>query len=1472
MKINGLQVDNFGVWNDLTIGDLPDDITVFYGPNEAGKSTLMNFVRTILFGFSPEKCQRFLTGPLGQQRRRMGGRIRVQGYEGQFYIRRYADEIDPLGAAGDVRVTTVDNSRVGGHKLASLLSGIDEAIYNNVFCLGMGEIQQLSSLNDTQAAQFLYSLSTGTDRVSLVDVMRQLRTARKKLVGNGKPGLLTELIRRRDEQRAHLEQLGRLTDNWGQLQSELTSLNSEVKRLEGTRQKQQRQSRTMEIAAGLRPKWLRRQRIEKELVTLGVAPEVPKGIFDKLRSIDDRIVQRQHEVKSIRERHDLLSRSEKELGIRDGLQRNAARVKALLDQRSWITTLDEEVRRLETRAEETEFEIHAELEKLGIGAPEDGSDIFPTIDADTLSALRSPARLLKSAKHNLDKAKREATEHKANAERIAAEMTRQLGGKADWLKSEARNDVSTMMEQTGALAQNARRRVELGREVRSLAARLDELESSRSRLLQQQFLPRPVIVALASVFGLGSMMLLSSIFGVGTLVSKSTQGYLFLIGAITCGVGVLVKVLLDSTHRDVLSGTDSERRRISTRITDANEEITRIDATLPSGTSFEQVLNAGDGLDELDQLLPLDTERRNALDRAALAEKRAIDIATSMKETRLQWEKALVGVGLPSRLTPTQVEQLAGRTGNLQFLRRRFQDVQDQLDRAQRELGIVHNRIAGLMTEARIESNAHRPLEQLDQLAKALREQESLVTRRSDVRRQLRELKRQEDRLTASIRRLETKRNSLLTSAKATDETELRRLEELRVQIESLNRQQTDLAEEITASLAAAEDEAALRRELERNNDADFKKRLQRLRDDASQVEKQLAELLQRRGELSEQIRATTEDRQLPNAHIRLAIIEQQLRDGLARWKELSATTYLLRRVYKRYEKDRQPETLQHASEYLSRMTGRRYNRIWTPLAEDVLLIDDSAGHSLPIEVLSRGTREQVFLALRLALVSGYARRGVKMPMVLDDVLVNFDIDRTVAAAEVLVDFARAGHQVFIFTCHDHIMRVFQDHDAELRDLPRHDNELLSTTAKASPAYQVTPGVRLLGGKVAGRVPTPSHESSPQPALASVGADSFQAEALGDSFLGDSMLPTRFGDLPAAAERVPTASNSGLGEARAVIQELPTASSLPVDTLPTSALVALASPTGASPLKEATQFPKATQSPEALQPRDRDGTGTVQVEATPIPKIGSIERVTTDLAAEGLVHEESAAPHSRHTTDNFIGKASELKSNNNNDDDDCSYNENLAETLDPPRALDTPTTQDTTEIETSVADFTKTLPSAQPVPEPLDESLLQTTEVTTELSSINIPPSASPLPDNSPSATNHAPPLESETFVTEIAQSLSEPPIVPTMAVVQDLTDDVDEVVYEENADEIEDFDDDEIEVEIVDELEVEDAPASEEDEYEYVEEEDEDADVEEDSDEEAYEYVDEEGNPIRAEDLAEDDEYEWVEDDGDEVEDEDEL
>ena len=71
-----------------------------------------------------------------------------------------------------------------------------------------------------------------------------------------------------------------------------------------------------------------------------------------------------------------------------------------------------------------------------------------------------------------------------------------------------------------------------------------------------------------------------------------------------------------------------------------------------------------------------------------------------------------------------------------------------------------------------------------------------------------------------------------------------------------------------------------------------------------------------------------------------------------------------------------------------------------------------------------------------MSLVATFARRGVSLPMILDDVLVNFDDKRARIAASVLSDFAKDGHQVLLFTCHEHVRRMFNDLGADVRRLP----------------------------------------------------------------------------------------------------------------------------------------------------------------------------------------------------------------------------------------------------------------------------------------------------------------------------------------------------------------------------------------------------------------------------------------------------
>jgi hypothetical protein len=208
--------------------------------------------------------------------------------------------------------------------------------------------------------------------------------------------------------------------------------------------------------------------------------------------------------------------------------------------------------------------------------------------------------------------------------------------------------------------------------------------------------------------------------------------------------------------------------------------------------------------------------------------------------------------------------------------------------------------------------------------------------------------------------------------------------------------------------------------------DLDLAAQQAQLAEQIAQRTQQLQACHERRGQLSEQIRRLAEDRRLVELRAEWDQLEREMAQMGRRWQVLALTSRLLEELRRRYERQYQPETLQEASEYFRRMSQGRYQRVWRPLDREELWVDWTEGGSLPVDRLSHGTRELLYLSLRLALVAAYARRGVRLPMILDDVMVNFDSERAQATAELLRDFALQGHQILLFTCHRHIQALFQ--------------------------------------------------------------------------------------------------------------------------------------------------------------------------------------------------------------------------------------------------------------------------------------------------------------------------------------------------------------------------------------------------------------------------------------------------------------
>ena len=56
MRIDAINIDGFGTFSDRNFSQIDSPLTVIYGPNEAGKSTLLGYLRQILFGFPTRRA------------------------------------------------------------------------------------------------------------------------------------------------------------------------------------------------------------------------------------------------------------------------------------------------------------------------------------------------------------------------------------------------------------------------------------------------------------------------------------------------------------------------------------------------------------------------------------------------------------------------------------------------------------------------------------------------------------------------------------------------------------------------------------------------------------------------------------------------------------------------------------------------------------------------------------------------------------------------------------------------------------------------------------------------------------------------------------------------------------------------------------------------------------------------------------------------------------------------------------------------------------------------------------------------------------------------------------------------------------------------------------------------------------------------------------------------------------------------
>jgi len=1082
MFIERISVEKFGALEGTEIDRLGPGVQVLYGTNETGKTTLLEFVRAVFFGFeglfrrgvldARRPCAGRLLVRMPPERTLIAVERRHEGPElAAVTNESYADDVVGLGGdAGDlVRIADVDprHDATTRHRiyLQDLVGDIDETTFTSVMAFGLDELHELRTLEPEGCGRRLYELAAGLDRSTVARVLSHLREAMRRLDAND-PAIspVAALEARRDDVLERMAAAGAPALAAGGLWSELAHLDAEIAAVEPRIAAAERAEGVVRGVIALEPLHAEWRRTAERLASLESVPLVHAD-RDSWRLASRRLRRIERLAAKRKKLRGKLARQLRDLPVESAVWRKRAVVAGILEESPKLERLSSEAARAESHARLAARRFGEQVGLAGlsrvvpIAAALDASGpltpdvLLPEGFALSFGPLRARAR-------DCSRAAREVTE----ARRGLAEARRSLDDTRGSVKGAGTTlaglSIAEAIEQASGRVAAIRRRITSGDQLAELDRTIAGIDRAVVESAENQLVPVPWLLALGTLFTLGTGMLLS-----GLLLPREVTGSMaYAMAALGLAGAGIASVTTWSLDKNTTARLERLRRQLELARKQRDELLAQcgaLDAELTgdAASSLDRRLAAAQAeLDRLEDLLAREGSMHVLADRVTLAEQAVARAVEARTAARGRWRKALAQRGLPDDLSPREVRQIAAHRHTLLTLDDDRRRLSEEARHKREELAALGRRIDEVLVECELVPEA-TPAEHLQLLQERLDADRSAIRRRGSLTRRLESARRRHRSAVRQVRVAARALKELL------DRWGAKTAEEFLAKVD-----RRPEYEEARAAAAAAETAwSNARRRTTEPPEVDrwlaeaatvpLATRLAEARETTQRHRTTLSAARERRDAVLRRVETAGHDRSLEALQAELAGIEDALVQQQRRRDMLHRAHVLLEQTRAAVARDHQPPVLREASRWLARLTDGRYPSITTAIDEARLEVHDADGAIWNPERLSRGTREQVFLALRLALIRDLGRHDVSLPVVMDDALVNFDDVRARSAARVLVEFIAeqaADRQMLVLTCHEHVAKIFAAAGAHVRSFsdPR---PLWNAVPASSPPPAVVP-------------------------------------------------------------------------------------------------------------------------------------------------------------------------------------------------------------------------------------------------------------------------------------------------------------------------------------------------------------------------------------------------------------------------------
>lgn len=1076
MRIEEIHIDRFGGVTDLRICNLDKGLSVIIGPNEAGKSTALEFIRSMFFGFRKRSGRSVVNTYETRDGAPRKGRLVICDGGGE---RHCVERVERPGKKeGALTITDIQGHPRDPSSIPILNRGMERSAYEALFAFDLDRMRELDreALRGKIVAAALGSLEVNPLEV-VAQVDQELKDLTRKSSGNGYS--LTTLRARLDELDGEIRSIkerpalySRVKEEFDRVCERRQEIASEIPRKESSLANLTRLLHWEEA-------WAKLLAIENRLEELSHVHSFPLNGSAMM----DQALGRLQEARMTEE--ELLS----QLGQLQSRFESIVPDTTLLERREEMLALERRARMLATRPSEIEA-LRLRVEQAKRGLLNDIQELGDGWSIERIGACNVSLAMEQTTQRYVD-AWRSAREAVIDGERRLATAEESLHRLRERVRSTQHTISALEPACRGYLGLRQRELVAEWKERHLTATHLRDKLSDKTRLLerfsadrheleQERVLRKASLGRVSSVAKTAASACILSVLGAGAILSATGVAQQFYPPAgiylqRLSGYSALAEpaVLMSVGAVAIMAAAGlvlihfARKRRRATALRDLGALDTKISALAVDAArvSNEQAVIRGE--------LELAVRRMSETAREALgfsearledvlmAERRSLQaegpvrkrefaqhaLATDLAEAERQgratreikvgveharnefrllqarWRSFVERNGLTENLEPEATRELVRRLTVLKRELREIIDDEDVLVRLQGQWDEFAAEVAAFAKT--IARDDDPPLDAVARWTAEANHAREQVIEKQSVAERLVDLKTRLAQERKKVEQAETSIHALLEQAAASDEPAFREQALLSDEFRRLTGEREILVRDLVAGLRCT-DERSMRSLMAVQHWEANQRVAAELGSETARLREESEELAHHAGRLGRQVEEMETEQLAERLLTEKEELTARLSEGVRRWIILRLASQLLGQTLEKCEREKQPKVMERSSEIFQAITGSAFSAVRFPMEGDAISAVRNDGSVVEEGLLSRGTLEQVYLSMRLAHLEVHHRGDSVFPLVMDDILVNFDETRATRTARVLTDFAEeTGIQVLFFTCHRHTAELF---------------------------------------------------------------------------------------------------------------------------------------------------------------------------------------------------------------------------------------------------------------------------------------------------------------------------------------------------------------------------------------------------------------------------------------------------------------